>query len=520
MDMNLKELKNKIKGCWSGKSIGGTLGAPVEWFRQVNDIYDFPEEIKGKSLPNDDLDLQLLWLWVLEKNGIDVSSQTLADAFSVFVTPHWSEYGTCKANMKLGLMPPLCGYYNNLRKDCNGAFIRSEIWACICAGNPALAAQYMYKDAIIDHGGDAEGLYAAIFMVTMQSAAFVETDLDKLVDIGLSYIPESTAVYQAVKFARELAKTQKDFVKARNALIDEFKSRCQTYFYYDRIHIDASSDDIKNNRYDGKEGWNAPLNMGLVVYSLLSAEGDLGKAICTAVNCGEDTDCTAATIGALLGIIYGYDDFPEEWKNGVGEGIVTMCLNLGELGNGGELPHDINSLTDRVVKQMIAVSIRYGSPIEIKDVPFDTYKPTELEGRGRIRKFLYRNLTGPVFDYDNYEVMVSYPDGAEIKTGETKKFCISIRNKFTVAENIKADIYFKNGLKPSVKTGHLYLEKYLTGRETSAFSVNVTAEELFGATAEGVVELSVIGKSAKMCVPITFVNGDLGAEESKPVYDY
>lgn len=519
MKISLSEFKNKVKGCWIGKSIGGTLGAPVEWYRQINHISDFPEEIKGKSLANDDLDLQLLWLWVLERNGIGVSSQTLADAFNVFVTPHWSEYGTCKANMKLGLMPPLCGNYSNVRKDCNGAFIRSEIWACICAGNPALAAEYMYKDAVIDHGGDAEGLYAAIFTVTMQSAAFIESDVEKLVEIGLSYIPENCAVYRAVKFARSLAQKEKNSENARNLLIDQFPSRCQTYFYYDHIHIDASPDDLKNGRFDGKEGWNAPLNLGILVYSLLSAEGDFGKAICTAVNCGEDTDCTAATIGALLGIIKGYNGIPEKWRAGVGDGIVTICLNLGELGNGGEIPHDVTNLTDRVVKLFFAVALKNGSPIQIAEAPFDTGKDAPLYGNERVRRFLYRNLTGPVFEYDNYEAAVFYPEGIEIKTGETKKFGISVRNKFTIAENLKADIYFGGGIVPQVNSGHIYLEKYLTGRETSSFTVEVTAGEMNGATAEGVVVLSVIGKSAKMCIPVTFVNGNLQATESVPEYN-
>lgn len=46
--------------------------------------------------------------------------------------------------------------------------------------------------------------------------------------------------------------------------------------------------------------------------SLFSSCGDFGKSLCIAVNCGEDTDCTAATLGALLGILYGRKGIPEQ----------------------------------------------------------------------------------------------------------------------------------------------------------------------------------------------------------------
>ena len=46
-------------------------------------------------------------------------------------------------------------------------------------------------------------------------------------------------------------------------------------------------------------------NIGITVLGLLYGEGDFDKTICLAANCGEDADCTAATAGALFGIIRG-----------------------------------------------------------------------------------------------------------------------------------------------------------------------------------------------------------------------
>lgn len=57
-----QELRNKILGCWFGKNVGGTLGAPYEWRRQINNVTFYQDSVNGEPLPNDDLDIQLLWL--------------------------------------------------------------------------------------------------------------------------------------------------------------------------------------------------------------------------------------------------------------------------------------------------------------------------------------------------------------------------------------------------------------------------------------------------------------------------
>ena len=35
MQLTFKEYKDKVKACWLGKNIGGTLGAPFEGYRGV-----------------------------------------------------------------------------------------------------------------------------------------------------------------------------------------------------------------------------------------------------------------------------------------------------------------------------------------------------------------------------------------------------------------------------------------------------------------------------------------------------
>ena len=56
-----KNFVDKVHGCWYGKCLGGAAGAPVEGVKKFIDVNDF-SEIMNPDLPNDDLDLQLLWL--------------------------------------------------------------------------------------------------------------------------------------------------------------------------------------------------------------------------------------------------------------------------------------------------------------------------------------------------------------------------------------------------------------------------------------------------------------------------
>ena len=189
--LNSEEYRDKLLGCFLGKNIGGTLGAPFEWKRQINQVSFYTQELDGNPLPNDDLDIQLLWLIALEEEGIDINARTLAEYWLTYVTPHWAEYGTGKINMRAGLVPPLSGSWKNEFKDSCGAYIRSEIWAAIAPGQPQLAAAYAYEDAILDHG-DGEGTWAEIFCAALESAAYVISDVDELIQIGLSYIPEES----------------------------------------------------------------------------------------------------------------------------------------------------------------------------------------------------------------------------------------------------------------------------------------------------------------------------------------
>ena len=131
MNYQLQDYRRRVLGCFLGKNAGGTLGMRDEWHRRINHVDGYVHEITGEPLPNDDMDLQLVWLVALEEQGVSVDAGLLGDYWMYYITPHWAEYGNCKENMRCGLQPPFSGTVNNPYKDSCGAYIRSEILSLI-----------------------------------------------------------------------------------------------------------------------------------------------------------------------------------------------------------------------------------------------------------------------------------------------------------------------------------------------------------------------------------------------------
>ena len=271
MWMNLKEYREKVAGCWMGKNIGGTLGAPFEGGRGTVDLDFYSQNLNGEPLPNDDLDLQLVWLNAVEKYGRATNASILGEYWHSYITPSWSEYGLGKNNMRRGFPPPLSGYLDNPYRDSCGAFIRSEIWACLAPGHPDIAVCYAYEDAIVDHSQD--GVYGEIFCAAVQSAAFVESDACKLIDIGLSWIPKDCGTARGVRNVVASWKQGLDWRTARKNLLREVPD------HFSVRYLTEPEADIPL----GRVGYDAPANVGIFVLGWLYGDNDFGRSLCIAV---------------------------------------------------------------------------------------------------------------------------------------------------------------------------------------------------------------------------------------------
>ncbi len=407
--INEAEFRDRVYACWLGKNIGGTLGMPFEGKTDVNNITFYTKIKEGEPAANDDLDLQILWLKAMEENNCLVDAYTLGEYWLKYVPVNWNEYGVGKANMQLGIMPPLSGEYNNAKwKTSNGAWIRSEIWACLAPGNPLLAAQFAWNDACVDHGC-AEGTFAEIFTATLESAAFIEKDMNKLIQFALSTIPDDCLVAKSVNTALEAKKNGMTWQQAREAVI-------------------TATEDL---------GWfQAPRNVAFTMIGWLFGEGDFGKSICIAVNCGDDTDCTGATLGSIFGIIYGTAIIPEKWRAPIGDGIKTVAIS------GFEAPATLQLLTDETIAMQKKVAELYQSSLKV------TSGKTYLSNSKELL-VINKNELSQIWQRSPYQITrntielsftCNYNGIPEIMIGESKVLTLSILNKTNNEKSISLSI--------------------------------------------------------------------------------
>jgi len=508
MRLNQDDYRNKVLGCWLGKNVGGTLGAPFEWLRQINEVtFYVQKDLNGQPMPNDDLDIQLLWLCALEEKGLDVTAHRLAEYWNIYVTPYWCEYGTAKINMRQGLQPPLSGSFQNPYKHSCGSYIRSEIWACIAPGLPAVAARYAYEDAILDHG-NGEGTYAEIFMAALESAAFILGDLRLLIGIGLSYIPADCGVARAVRTSVECFERGMTWKETREEILSLHRGST-----FQGALERTSLEDQAKGFAEGVQGYDVPSNIAITLTGLLYGGDDFGQVQCIAVNCGEDTDCTAATAGSIWGIIHGATAIPQEWIEPIGRGIKTICLNLGDLGNfGSQIPQTVDELTDRTVRigRQVLMSNHAENLCSPEPTSLDDLK-TWAPKAGDEGRSIWGGFNGPRFDFDFYSVHVDYgAEGPVIRDGQPKSLTVTIHNRDKIQANLSLHWQLPEmGWRVSPSADGYAMSMPGTLGKTLVLQYNVTAERLTRATNRAVIEIAIEARPTVMHIPITLINGNL-----------
>lgn len=439
MRLDFQTYRDKVMGCWAGKNIGGVLGTPFEGRRQFNDATFYVQDLSQGPPANDDLDLQIVWLAAVERYGRGVNASILGDYWLDFVIPNWVEYGMGKANLRAGMAPPISGALDNDYRNSCGCFIRSELWACLAPGNPELAARYAYEDAIVDHAD--EGMQAEIFCAALQSAAFVESDPYKLIDIALSYVPEDGKFAAAIHAALDAKRAGLPF---REAVVRIHDAAPGTFGVQHCTQAEAKRlSDAMGFATVGEPGLDAPENCGFFIAAWLYGS-DFGERLCLANSAGEDTDCTCATLGALLGILDGASGLPEKWTAPLGDRIVTLCID--NTSAGLWVPRTCTELAERILRvapsflgtELCDVLAPGGYEIRCAD---DLYCPQRgdyqprINGSGKDHHRPVRELAALGSDilraeYPAFEVLIELGGAPHFRCGEERSFRVTVKNSF------------------------------------------------------------------------------------------
>ena len=293
MKLDYAQYYDKVLAGWIGKSIGGVVGAPYENLKCYHHLT--LETLWPPNLgANDDLDIQVVWLEALQERGIYLTSRDLAEFWQDRCWYWFCEYGVFLNNTQRGIAPPLSGVWNNnFFKESEGCPIRSEIWGFVAPGNPKLAASMARLDGQLDHGGCSVEIEA--FLAAAAAQALVTNSLDLALEAGLSVIAPDSPVALAIPAVREICIR---FPEPKQAWLQVIR------------------------RFGDRNANKALTNHALALMALFLGKGDFKRTMLLCVNSGWDTDCTAATSGALLGALSGTAGLPADWVEKLGKTLI------------------------------------------------------------------------------------------------------------------------------------------------------------------------------------------------------
>ncbi len=293
MKLDYSQYYDKVLAGWLGKSIGGVVGAGYENLKSYHHLT--LETLWPPTMgANDDLDIQVVWLEALQERGLYLTSRDLVEFWQDRCWYWFCEYGVFLNNVQRGIAPPLSGTWNNIFfREAEGCPIRAEIWGYIAPGNPKLAASMARLDGQLDHGGASVEIEA--FLAAASAQALVTNSLESALEAGLSVIAPDSEVALAIPAVREICERYPDPKQAWIQVI---------------------------RRYGDRNANKALTNHAIALMALFLGKGDFKRTMLLCVNSGWDTDCTAATSGALLGALSGTAGLPKDWVEKLGPTLI------------------------------------------------------------------------------------------------------------------------------------------------------------------------------------------------------
>jgi len=321
-----EQLKDKIMGGWAGQTIAVTFGGPYEFRFDGTFIQDYQSllwyngYLKKTMIENpglyDDLYMDLTFVDVFEKYGLDAPVDSFANAFAHAGYMLWHANQAARYNLLNGIKAPASGHWlNNPHADDIDYQIEADFAGLMSPGMPNTASKISDKIGHIMNYGD--GWYGGIYVGAMYTLAFTSNDINYVVNEALKTIPKQSTYYQCIS----------DVIKWHKKYPADWH---QTWFELQKKwSSEVGCPDGVFTAFD----IDSKLNSAYVVLGLLYGNGDYTKTLEIATRCGQDADCNPSTVGGILGAMLGYKKIPAYWKMGLkeAEGIdfkyTTMSLN-------------------------------------------------------------------------------------------------------------------------------------------------------------------------------------------------
>lgn len=296
--ISLAEFEDKVRGGWAGQMIGVAYGGPTE-FRYLqrinNDKRDWkPEEFTG-TLDQDDLYVEMTFVDVMDRIGLDATTEQYGDAFKDSKYSLWHANLNARRLLRRGVKAPMSGDpSHNFHANDIDFQIESDFIGLMTPGLPRSAQAYAERVGHVMNYGD--GVYGGVFFAAMYSAAFFEKDPRKVVETGLAALPPQSVYALVIRDVLDWSAKNEDWKKT-----------------WESIELKWDRDEACPEGALRPFNIDATLNGAYVAMGLLYGKGDFDKTIDVAMRAGQDADCNPASAGGIIGVMLGYKALPPKW---------------------------------------------------------------------------------------------------------------------------------------------------------------------------------------------------------------
>ena len=302
-------LMDKIKGGWAGQTFGCTYGGPTE-FKFNGRIIPDSIEIEWTDgqcqwwFDNDpglydDVYMDLTFVEMFEEHGLDVSVDSIANAFAYANYKLWHANQAARYNIINGIPAPQSGHWkNNPHADDIDFQIEADFAGLMSPGMPNTSTEICDKIGHIMCYGD--GWYGGVYVAAMYSLAFISDDIKFVVKEALKIIPAESDYHKCISDVIKWSEENEDWKVTWQLFQDEWSDEVGCPKSVKRpVNIDAK------------------VNSAYVVMGLLYGNKNIDKTLEVSTRCGNDSDCNPATAMGILGTMIGYSNIPNKWLNNV-----------------------------------------------------------------------------------------------------------------------------------------------------------------------------------------------------------
>ena len=340
---------DKVRGGLLGQILGNLNGLPHEnsYINEPGNVQNYIPSLPDGARSDDDTDFEWFYIFEMQKNrNIFLSTDYITTLWRERVNRGvWCSNRFVRYLMDIGLKPPYSGYtvFNPWAEfNVSGQFL-CETYGLLSPAMPQTAAKIGLNYTTVAING--EPAQTTQLFTTMIATAFVESDMNKILDAGVAALDTKSVFIQIINDVKKWhAENPVDWRKTRKLIHDKYTQ--------------------EGGRTRDRNGHD--LNTAAIIASLLYGEGDFQESLKHSFNFGWDADCNAATVGTIVGTVYGYRKMMTQsrkyeplWQ------IVDRYRNVTR----DNMPQDetITSFADRLIELFELVNENNGGSKKVKD---------------------------------------------------------------------------------------------------------------------------------------------------------